>query len=144
MTICHQPSAAYPRQTTFFRTGIRFVTGSKAVTPTRAVTLETSAARALSSLSPVSLLLFFTIHARDKGLEMRCATGASGDTGDIIKGMPVLIPKSQLGAATAWVVAQRIFHAVGNSMKIKTIKQTNKTASNFKNGGFEYDGEIKR
>jgi hypothetical protein len=60
------------------------VTTLKPVTVVRAVTPETLAPQPLSSLSPLSLLLFLAIHGRDKGLGPTSVTGDDGDTADIL------------------------------------------------------------
>jgi hypothetical protein len=58
------------------------VTTRLPVTMVLAVTAETVAAQRLSPVSPLSLLLVSTIHARDKGFGMTDVTSDSGDTGD--------------------------------------------------------------
>ena len=58
------------------------VTTLRPVTRLIPVTRKTLVPQSLSPLSPLSLLLFFTIHARDKGLETTGVTSDTGDTGD--------------------------------------------------------------
>jgi hypothetical protein len=65
-----------------FRTQTANVTTPVLVTVVIAVTSETVVPQHLSPLSPLSLVLFLAIHARDKGLGPTDVTSDSGDTGD--------------------------------------------------------------
>jgi hypothetical protein len=83
------------------------------------VTQETLLQKALSPLSPLSLLLVSTIHARDKGLGTTDVTSDSGDTGDstIAEGvdrlprLPVFAEQSTLQGPSSiegWTLGQGV------------------------------------
>jgi hypothetical protein len=79
------------------QTQIANVTTLVLVTASTLVTREIAVPQHLSPLSPLSLLLVFTIHARDKGLEMTDVTSDSGDTGDSHPGGTSKVGRSRGG-----------------------------------------------
>ena len=55
------------------------VTCSEGVTPIEAVTQEILASQGMSPLSSVSLVFFYYLHTRDRGLGVSFVTGDGGD-----------------------------------------------------------------